>query len=91
MNKALTQKNTLLKNAQAKTASNFFKRVFFPATQERNSIYFSPTLRCFNFFCQRTVLNRTNSASNLNRFLDSVSKLDTTHLRTDRRATDNSG
>ncbi len=27
--KALTQKNTILKNAQANAASNFFKRVFF--------------------------------------------------------------
>jgi hypothetical protein len=36
--KAHTQKNTHLKNAQANAASNFFKKVFF-----------SPTLQCFNF------------------------------------------
>jgi len=29
MKKALTQKNTLLKNAQANAESNFFKRIFF--------------------------------------------------------------
>jgi len=29
MKKALTQKNTLLKNAQANAEGNFFKRVFF--------------------------------------------------------------
>jgi len=38
--KALTQKNTLLKNAQANAKSIFFKRVFFSPTQEN----FLPTL-----------------------------------------------
>lgn len=48
--KALTQKNTLLKNAQANAESNFFKRVFFSPAQEEIQIIFSPTLRCINFF-----------------------------------------
>ncbi|MBK6915412.1 MAG: hypothetical protein IPH11_17745 [Ignavibacteriales bacterium] len=49
------------------------------------------TLQCFNLFCQRTVRNWTDIASNVIRFGQSVCKLDTTHLRTDRRATDNKG
>ena len=90
--KALTQKNTLLKNAQANAASNFFKRVFFSPSQEEIQIIFFPTLRFFNYlFFQRTVLNLTDSASTVNPIGQSASKLDTTHLRTDRRATDNSG
>jgi len=47
--KALTQKNTLLKNPQANAEGNFFKRVFFSPPQEE-FYFFSPTLRCFNFF-----------------------------------------
>ena len=50
-------KNTLLKNVQAKAESNFFKRVFFSPTQEE-FYFFSPTLRCFNFFCQRSILKK---------------------------------
>jgi len=90
--KALTQKNTLLKNAQANAASNFFKRVFFSPTQEEIQIIFFSTLRFFNYlFSQRTVRNWTDSASNVNRFVDRlVQTFDTTHLRTERRATDNS-
>jgi hypothetical protein len=86
------QKNTLLKNAQANTKGNFFKRVFFSPTQEEIQIIFFATLRFFNYlFFQRTVRNRTKSASNINRFEQSECKLDTSMHRTDRRATDNSG
>ena len=88
--KANAQKNTLLKNAQANAESNFFKRVFFSPPQEEIQFFFShPSV--FYFFCQRTVLYLTDSASNVNRFGQSVCKLDTTHLRAERRATDNSG
>lgn len=87
-----TQKNTLLKNAQPNAASNFFRRVFFSPNQEEIQIIFFSTLRFFNYlFFQRTVPNLTETASNANHFGQSVCKLDTTHLRTDRRATDNSG
>jgi hypothetical protein len=90
MNKeALTQKNTLLKNAKANAKGIFFKRVFFSATQERNSIFFSPTLRCFNFFCQRTVRNRTDIASNINRFEQPLSELQTVVLRTNSKPAGN--
>jgi len=47
--KSHPQKNTLLKAAKANAATKAFKRVFFSPTQEE-FYYFSPTLRCFNFF-----------------------------------------
>ena len=88
--KANTQKNTLLKNAQANATSNIFKRVFFSPTQEEIQIIFFPILRFFKYlFFQRTVRNWTDSASNVSCFLDSVCKMGTTQHRTDRRATDN--
>ena len=40
---------------------------------------------------QRTVLTLTDTASNVNRFEKSGCKLDTSTLRTDRRASGNSG
>ena len=81
------KKNTLLKNADANAASNFFKSVFFSPTQEE----FFPPLFFLFFFRHRTgiVRNRTDSASNVNRFEQSVCELQTTHLRTDSRAADN--
>ena len=83
------QKNTLLKNAQANAASNFFKRVFFSPPQEE----FFPTLFFLFFFSHRTglVLNSTDSVSNVNLLGQSACKLDTSLLRTDRRASGNSG
>ena len=83
--KALPQKNTLLKNAQANAESIFSKRVFFSPPNKSTLPFFTnlffPT---HGFSC-----NRTDTASNVNRFGQSVCKLDTTLLRTDRRATDN--
>lgn len=38
-----------------------------------------------------TLLTCNDTAFNVNRLGQSISKIDTTHLRTDRRATDNSG
>ena len=83
------QKNTLLKNAQANAASIFFKRVFFSPTREE----FFPPLFFLFFFRHRTssVLNWTDRASNVNLFGQSACKLDTSPLRTDRRASGNSG
>jgi hypothetical protein len=86
-----THKNiTLLKNAQANAEGIFFKRVFFSPTQEN----FFPTLpfliKLF-FPTHGFTANTTSCASNANRFLDSVCKLDTTALRTDKRASANSG
>ena len=80
--KALTQKNTLLKNPQANAEGNFFKRVFFSPPQEEIQIIFFPTLRFFNYlFFQRTVLIRTDIASNVNRFVASVCGHQTEQLR----------
>ena len=54
---------------------------------------------CQRFFKKRNLFfpthgftaNTTSSASNVNRFVDSVCGLDIATLRTDRRATDNTG
>lgn len=40
---ATAQKNTLLKNAQANAASNFFKRVFFSPPKKEFQYFFSHT------------------------------------------------
>jgi len=79
------KKNTLLKNAQANAESIFFKRVFFSPPPK------PPFLFLQIYFSQRTdfVRNRTDIASNVNSFGQSVCKLDTPHLRTGRRATHN--
>jgi hypothetical protein len=88
--KALTQKNILLKNAQANAKGIFFKIVSFSPTQKEIQIIFFSTLQFFNYlFFERTVRNLTDTASIVGNFGQSVCKLDTTHLRTDRRATDN--
>jgi len=80
--KATTQKNTLLKNAQANAEGNFFKRVFFSPSQEEIQIIFFPTLRFFNYlFSQRTVQTLNYIASNVNRFVESVCELRTVMLR----------
>ena len=87
--KANAQKNTLLKNAEANAEGNFFKRVFFSPTQ----VEFFPPLFFLFFFHHRTGsgLNWTESASNLNRFVDNVCKHDNSPLRTDRRTSGNNG
>ena len=87
---AHTQKNTLLKNAEANAKGNFFKRVFFSPTQEEIQIIFFPTLRFFYYlFFQPTVRNRTDIALNVNLLGKSACKLDTSLHRTDRRASGN--
>ena len=86
--KANAQKNTLLKNAQANAASIFFKRVFFSPAQEEFQ-NFSPTLQKKIKTPQRTVLTRTDIATNINRFGQRLCELATATLRTDRRASGN--
>jgi hypothetical protein len=82
------QKNTLLKNAASHPRSHFFKRVFFFPTQEE----FFPSLFFLSYFPPPHGLpaNPTSCASNVNFFGQSVCNLDTTPLRTDRRASGNS-
>jgi hypothetical protein len=43
-------KNTLLKKRTSQRYKQFFLREYFFSHPRRNSIFFSPTLRCFNFF-----------------------------------------
>ena len=87
--KSHPQKNTLLKNAQANAKGNFFKRVFFSPTQEE----FFPSLFFLIFFSPTHgfTANTNSCASNVNRFEQTVCGLQTTPLRTDRRASGNKG
>ncbi|MBK7360509.1 MAG: hypothetical protein IPI96_14985 [Saprospiraceae bacterium] len=86
---ANAQKNTLLKNAASHPQSNFFKRVFFSPTQEE----FFPPQFFLLFFPPKHGLSRKPkvTASNVNRFGQSVCKLDMTHLRTDSKPAHNKG
>lgn len=88
--KALTQKNTLLKNAQANAEGNFFKRVFFSPPQEE---FFPPFLFLIKLFfpTHGFTADTTSCASNIARFGQGMSKLDTSPLRTDRSASANNG
>ena len=43
-------KNTLLKKRTSQRFKQFFLREYFFSHPRRNSIFFSPTLRCFIFF-----------------------------------------
>ncbi len=88
--KSQRTKNTLLKNAQANAKAIFLREYFF-SHPKRNSNFFSPTLRCFNFFCKRTVQTWTDITSNVNCFRQSMCWLDNSPLRTDRRASANRG
>ena len=88
--KPTLQKNTLLKNAQANAESIFFKRVFFSATQRKNFANASFLIKLFSPPHGHTAIT-TSCASNVNRFEQSVRGLQTTHLRTDRRASANKG
>jgi len=87
MKKAHTQKNTLLKNAQANAEGNFFKRVFFSPAQEE----FFSTQILFYFFSPTHgfTANTTSCASNVNRFGQSVCGLQTVVLRGNSRAAAN--
>ena len=85
------QKNTLLKNAQANAESNFFKRVFFSPPQEKLKNKKFPTLQKNKTSFHHTVQTLTDIALKVNRFEKSMCKLDTLPLRTNRRASGNSG
>ncbi len=86
--KSQRTKNTLLKNAQANAKAIFLREYFFPHPK-RNSNFFSPTLRCFIFFCQRTMQTWTDIAFNVNRLGQSVCWPDNSPHRTVRRASAN--
>ena len=86
--KANPQKNTLLKNAQANAESNFFKRVFFSSTQEK---FLPALLFLIKLFSPPHGLtaNSTDTASNVNRFVDSVCGHQTVVLRGESMAAHN--
>ena len=88
MIKAHTQKNTLLKTAASQRCEPKFLREYFFLPPKKK--FFLPSFFLF-FFSHRTgtVRNTTVSASNVNRFEQSVCKLDTANLRTDSRAAAN--
>lgn len=84
------QKNTLLKNAEANAKGNLFKRVFFSPTQD----FFLPTLLFLIKLFSPThglTANSNSCAFNVNPFVESVCGHWMTPLRTDRRASANSG
>jgi len=85
------QKNTLLKTASSKRCVPKFLREYFFLQPSKN--FFPPFFFSIELFSSRTgiVRNRTDIAMNVNRFEQSVCKLDTTHLRTNRTAAANKG
>lgn len=83
--KAIAQKNTLLKNAQANAESNFFKRVFFSPPKKSARPFFTNLF----FPPHGFKVNTTICMSNVNSFGQSVCGLQTTNLQTDSRAADN--
>jgi len=87
---ALTQKNTLLKTAANQPTTNVFKRVFFSPPKEKfnNKKFPTPYKNKTSFY--RTVKTLTDNALIVNHYKKSDCKLDTSTLRTDRRASGNS-
>jgi len=63
MKKQTHQKNTLLQAATSQPTNQNLQESIFFCRPKRNSIYFSPTLRCFNFFAsaQPTADNQLDS------------------------------
>jgi hypothetical protein len=87
--KALTQKNTLLKTAASQPTTNVLKRVFFSPPKEKLKNKKFPTLQKNKTSFHRTVQTLTDIALKKNSFEKRECKLDTSTLRTDRRASGN--
>ena len=86
--KALTQKNTLLQVATSQPTKQSLQESIFSSTQEKLKNKKFPTLQK-NKTSPTHGANLTVTASNVNRFGQSVCKLDTTNQRPDRRASGN--
>ena len=86
--KSYPQKNTLLKAAKANATTKAFKRVFFSPPQEN---FLPPLFFLLKLFSPTHgfTTNSNSSASNVNRFEQSVCGLQTTPLRTNSRAAAN--
>jgi len=89
--KSSPQKNTLLKVAQANAENKTCKSVFFSPTQEKLKNKKSPTLQKNKTSFQCTLQTLADIASIINIFGQSMHKLGTTHIRTDRGASGNTG
>ena len=83
-------KNTLLQAAQGKRTDQSLQESIFSPTQEKLKNKKSPLLQKNKTSFHRTVQTLTDIALNVNRFGQSACKLDTSSLRTDRRASGNS-
>jgi hypothetical protein len=90
-NKSTAQKNTLLQFAQCNRTDQKLQESIFFSTQEKLKNKKSPLLQKNKTSFQRTVQTLTDTASNVNRFGQSMCKLATSLLRTERRASGNSG
>ena len=84
-------KNTLLQFAQGNRTNQKLQESIFSLTQEKLKNKKSPTLQKNKTSFPRNVQTLRVTALNVNRFEQSVCKRDTKTLRTDRRASGNSG
>jgi hypothetical protein len=89
--KANAQKNTLLQFAQSNRTNQKLQESIFSSTQEKLKIKKFPTLQKNKTSFHRTMQTLTDIALNVNRFGQSEFRLDTSPLRTDRRASGNTG
>ena len=83
-------KNTLLQFAQCSRTKQKLQESIFSPTQEKLKNKKSPTLQKNKTSFQRTLQTLADIASIINIFEQNMHKLDTTHLRTERRASGNS-
>ena len=84
-------KNTLLQAATSQPTKQSLQESIFSPTQEKLKNKKFPSLQKDKTSFHRTVQTLTDTDLNVNRFEQSVCKLDTTHLRTDSRAAHNKG
>ncbi|MBK7389237.1 MAG: hypothetical protein IPI23_09280 [Bacteroidetes bacterium] len=90
-NKSTAQKNTLLQFAQYNRTDQKLQESIFFSTQEKLKNKKSPLFQKNKTSFHRTVQTHTDIDLNSNFFEKSGFKLDTSTLRTDRRASGNSG
>lgn len=82
MRKAITQKNTLLKTAASPRCEPKFLREYFFLQPKKKFNFFSPTLRCFNFFATAQPTTDKHSDSLLQTFTGQFNLTRTTEART---------
>ncbi len=82
MEKAHTQKNTLLKTAASQRCKPKFLREYFFLQPREEFYFFSPTLRCFNFFANAQPTTDIQSDSLLQTLTGQCNLTQTTEART---------